>query len=193
MQWPAIVVLDTAGTTYKSKQSRCIHRENKRKTNYRIPLVRPMTMETRCRKVFFPKCSKKKPIVCSRCCRRQNVRFHVENCQHADQHCSRCYRRQNVRFHVENCQHADQQQLTTIGFRSRHRINPRPTRFVSGKAGECGWRRRRYQVDAWSRGREVARGVLRSSPKPEKGSIFCHWRGIILSPVFYTAAPKCIL
>ena len=35
-----------------------------------------------------------------------------------------------------------------------------------------------YQVDPWSRGREVARGVLRSSPKPEKMSIFCHRRGI---------------
>ena len=53
----------------------------------------------------------------------------------------------------------------TIGLRSRHRSNPRPTRFVSGKAGECRWRPRRYQVDPWSRGREVARGVQRSSPK----------------------------
>ena len=41
----------------------------------------------------------------------------------------------------------------TIGLRSRHRIKPRPTRFVSGKAGECRWRPRRYQVDPWSRGR----------------------------------------
>ena len=37
----------------------------------------------------------------------------------------------------------------------RHRTNPRPTRFVSGKASECWWRHRRYQVDPWSRGREV--------------------------------------
>ena len=36
----------------------------------------------------------------------------------------------------------------------------------------------RYQVNPWSRGREVARGVLRSSPKPEKRPIFCHRRGI---------------
>ena len=28
----------------------------------------------------------------------------------------------------------------------------------------------------WCRGREVARGVLRSSPKPEKRPIFCHRR-----------------
>ena len=54
----------------------------------------------------------------------------------------------------------------TIELRSRHGINPRATRFVSGKANECRWRLRRYQVGPWSRGREVARGVLRSSPKP---------------------------
>ena len=36
----------------------------------------------------------------------------------------------------------------------------------------------RYQVDPWSRGRQVARGVLRSFPKPEKRSILCHRRGI---------------
>ena len=45
-------------------------------------------------------------------------------------------------------------------------------------AGECRWRPRKYQVDPWSRGREVARGVLPSSPKREKRSIFCHRRGI---------------
>ena len=60
----------------------------------------------------------------------------------------------------------------TIDVRSRHRINPLPTRFLSGKADECRWRSRRYQVDPWSRSREVARGGLHSSPKPGKGSIF---------------------
>ena len=66
----------------------------------------------------------------------------------------------------------------TIGLQSRHRINPRPTRFVSGKAGECRRRPRRYQVDLSSREWEVAHGVVRSSPKPEKRSIFRHRRGI---------------
>ena len=33
-------------------------------------------------------------------------------------------------------------------------------------------------MDPWSRGREVACGVQRSSPKPEKRPIFCHRRGI---------------
>ena len=32
----------------------------------------------------------------------------------------------------------------TIDLRSGHIINPRPTRFVSGKANECRWRPRRY-------------------------------------------------
>ena len=82
-------------------------------------------------------------------------------------------------FHAENCQHANQKQAhATIDFRFRHIINPRPTRFVSGKVNESRRRPRRYQVDPSSRGREVARGVLRSSPKPGKGSIFCHVRWI---------------
>ena len=93
--------------------------------------------------------------------------------------CSRCCTRRNLRFHVENCQHADKKTANaTICLRSRHRSNPRPTRFVSGKAGESRRRPRRYQVDPWSWGREVARGVLRSSPKPEKRPMFCHRRGI---------------
>ena len=33
-------------------------------------------------------------------------------------------------------------------------------------------------MDSWSRGREVARGVLRSSPKPEKRPSFCHRGGM---------------
>ena len=63
-------------------------------------------METRCSKVIFPNYSKKKPaedtpipplwgtreknvcfsrIICSRCCTWWNLRFHVDNFQHADQ------------------------------------------------------------------------------------------------------------
>ena len=80
----------------------------------------------------------------------------------------------------------------TIELRSRHRINSRLTRFVSGKANECRWQHRRYQVDPWSRRREVARNVLRSSPQPEKRSIFLHRRGIEnLSLVLYTPVDKC--
>ena len=33
-------------------------------------------------------------------------------------------------------------------------------------------------MDPWSTGREIARDVLRSSPKPENRPIFCHRRGI---------------
>ena len=67
---------------------------------------------------------------------------------------------------------------------------------MSGKAGECRWWPRRYQEDPWSRGREVARGVLRSSPKPVKRPTWYFLPSQrdreILSPFFYTAAPKCI-
>ena len=54
------------------------------------------------------------------------------------------------------------------------RINQRTTRFVSGKASGCTGKRRprRYQVDPWSRGREVAGGIVRSSPISEKISFF---------------------
>ena len=73
----------------------------------------------------------------------------------------------------------------TIDLRSRHRINPPSTRLVSGKGNECRWGPRRYQVDPWSRRREVARGVLRSSPKPEKRSIFCHRGGMVIFVVCF--------
>ena len=43
----------------------------------------------------------------------------------------------------------------------------------------------------WSRGREIARDVLRSSPKPEKTLFLPSERDReFWSPVFYTAAPK---
>ena len=75
----------------------------------------------------------------------------------------------HVCFFTLNCQHADKNSAhAAIDLSSRHKINPRSTRFVSGKASECGWRPRRYVADPWSTGREVARGVLRSSRKPEK-------------------------
>ena len=68
--------------------------------------------------------------------------------------------------------------FVTIDLRSRHSmINPWPTRLVSGKANECRWRPRRYRVDPWSRRRGVARGVIRSSPKPEEGLVFAIGEG----------------
>ena len=75
--------------------------------------------------------------------------------------CSRGCTRRNLCLHVEHCQHADQKQAhATIHLRSRHTINPPPTRFVSGKAKECRRRPPRYQVDSWSRGQ---RGCPRRS------------------------------
>ena len=68
----------------------------------------------------------------------------------------------------------------TIDLRSRHIINPRSTRFVSGKTSECRWWPRKCHVGPWPRGREVARGVVRSSlfTQTRKKTIFRRRRGI---------------
>ena len=60
----------------------------------------------------------------------------------------------------------------TTHLRSRYTLHPRSTRFVSGKASEYRQRPPKIHADAWSRGREVARDVLRSLPKPEKCLFF---------------------
>ena len=94
-------------------------------------------------------------------------------------YCSCGCTQRNLCFHVESCQPPDQKQAhATIDLRSRHGINPRPTRFVPGKANECRWQPRRYQMDPWSMAREFSRGFLRFSPKPKKSSIFCYRGGI---------------
>ena len=94
--------------------------------------------------------------------------------------CCTCTRR-NLRFHVENCQHADQIQLTRreafdLDIESTH-DQPASCRTRPVNS-ECRRRPRRYQVDPRSREREVARGVLRSFPNLKKKTIFCHRRGI---------------
>ena len=89
-------------TRYQISRSRS---PSRRSVSNSIGWIRPMTMETRCSKVIFPNYSKKKPaedtivpplwgtrgknvcfsrIICSCRCTRRNLRFHVENCQHAD-------------------------------------------------------------------------------------------------------------
>ena len=136
-----------------------------------------MTMETRCFKVIFPKYStKKKPaedtlVPPLRGTPGKDVRF-------SRIICSRCCTRRNLRFHVENRQHADQKQLTRryafdldIGATHRQPAScwARPVNVDDGLED---------QGDARCREREVARGVLRSSPIPEKRPIFCHQRGM---------------
>ena len=92
---------------------------------------------------------------------------------------SRACTRRTFWFHVDTCRHPDKKLAhATIDLRSRHRINTRPTRFVSGKVSERRWRLRRYRDGPWSRGRGVARDVLRHSPKPDKKSTFCYRKGI---------------
>ena len=79
--------------------------------------------------------------------------------------------------------------------RSRYRINPRLTRFVSCKANEYRWRPPKFHVDPWCRGREVARDVLRSLPKLEKFLFFVssEMDRNFVSSAFYTPAVKCFL
>ena len=77
----------------------------------------------------------------------------------------------------------------TTYLRSRYRIHPRLTRFVSCKASEYGWRPSKFHVHPWSRGREVCRDVLRSLPLPEKCLFFCHLLSIHQeSNVFFSDA-----
>ena len=60
--------------------------------------------------------------------------------------------------------------------RSRHRTSPRSSRFVLGKASEYRRRSRSYHVHPLSRRREVAHGVLCSSPKSEQTFFFASER-----------------
>ena len=80
----------------------------------------------------------------------------------------------------------------TTRLQSRYRINPRSTPLVLSKASEYSWRPSTFHVDPWSRGREVARDVLRSLPKPEKSPFFAIGDGSrFWSSVLYTPAAKC--
>ena len=50
------------------------------------------------------------------------------------------------------------------------------------------------QADPWSRGRDVARGVLRSTPEPEKGLFFAIGEGSIIFVVcfLHSSAQMCL-
>ena len=90
-----------------------------------------MLMETRCCKVLFPKCAK--ITSASYVWEKRGKNVCVLNFIY-----SRGCTRRNLYFRIENRQYVDQKHLTrrycTVHLRSRYRINPRPTRFVSGKA-----------------------------------------------------------
>ena len=103
--------------------------------------------------------------------------------------------RRNLRFHVGNCQRADQKKFTRrwaldLDIQSTH-----------GQPGSC--RARTVNVDdglediRWIRclgGGKLPAASYALIPNLNKGLFFCHRRGIenFLSPVFYTAAPKCV-
>ena len=80
--------------------------------------------------------------------------------------------------------------------RDRPRINPLPTHFVSGKAtvNVDGGLEDIIWIGPWSRGRQIARGVLRFSPKLEKRSSFFHRRGIGILSCFFlnSSAQMCV-
>ena len=82
----------------------------------------------------------------------------------------------------------------TMDVRSLHTTNTRSTCFVLGKASEYRRRPRSYHVDPLSRRREVAHGVLCSSPKPEHTIFFASEQlgekrdRDFSSSVFYTPA-----
>ena len=142
--------------------------------DYPIVLLRrcftPMTMETRCFKVFFPNYSRNRleilvpplpgkqifNIVCSRGCTRRNLRFHVEKCQHADQkHLTRRYA-------------FDLDRESTHGQHASCRARPvnvddslEGIRWIRGLGGE-----------------KLPAASYALLPNLKKTSIFCHRRGV---------------
>ena len=149
-------------------------------------------METRCCKVIFPNYSKKKPaedtLVPSLWgTREKNVCF-------SRIICSRCCTRRNLRFHVEKIQHADQKQLT------RRQAFDLDIEATHGQPGSC--RARPVNVDdglediRWIRGlggEKLPAASYALLPNLKKDLFFAIGEGsTILSPVFYTAAPKCV-
>ena len=135
-----------------------------------------MTMETRCSKVIFPNYSKKKPAEDTLVpplwgTRGKNVRF-------SRIICSRCCTRRNLRFHVENSQHADQKQLT------RRQAFDLDIGATHGQPGSCRARPVNVdglEDIRWIRGLggeklPAASNALLSNLK--KGLVFCHRRGI---------------
>ena len=153
-----------------------------------------MTMETRCSKVIFPKYSKNRNRLKIRSYRpygehgeKKNVRFS----RIIFSRCCTCTRR-NLRFHVENCQHADQKQLTrrlafNLDIEATHRqpasCRARPVNVDDG-----------LEDIRWIRGLggeklPAASNALLSNLK--KRLFFAIGEGSrIWSPDFYTAAPK---
>ena len=76
-----------------------------------------------------------------------------------------------------------------MDLRSQHRINPRPSLFVSGKANEYRWRPRRYQVPGRGLGGENVRGASYALlPNLKKCLFFCH-RGRIENFCLFSTRP----
>ena len=136
-----------------------------------------MTMETPCSKVIFPNYSKKKPaedtVVPPLWVTREKMFVFLGLFVHAAVRGGTCA------FTLKIVSTLIQKQLT------RREASDLDIEASHGEPGSC--RARPVNVDdgledmrwiPWSRGREVARGVLRSSPEPEKRPIFCHRRAV---------------
>ena len=109
---------------------------------------------------------------------------------------SGCKRRNLLFYFVENCQHADKNQLVQ---RQTFALD------IDSAHGQPTWYRARPtsmeddlehtgdQVNPWSRGRELAGGVLRSSPEPGQKFFFLANRdgSRILSSVLCAPATDC--
>ena len=159
-------------------------------------VLRPMTMKTRCSKVIFPKYSKKGNRLKIRAYRRYGEHGEKKNVRFSRIIFSRCCTctRRNLRFHVENCQHADQKQLT------RRLDFDLDIEATHGQPGSC--RARPVNVDdgleyiKWIRGlggEKLPAASYALLPNLKKGLFCAIGEGsIFLSPVFYTAAPKCV-
>ena len=79
----------------------------------------------------------------------------------------------------------------TTHFRSRYRINPRSTLFVSGKASKYRWRLPKFHVDPWSRGERLLVMSCALCPNPKNAYFLPSEmdRDFLLS-VFFTPAVK---
>ena len=106
--------------------------------------------------------------------------------------CSRCCTRRNLCFHVENCQHADRKQLT------RRKAFDLDIEATHGQPGSC-WARPVNVDDGlenirWIRGlggEKLPAASYALLPNLKKGPFVPSERDrVFLSPVLYTAAPK---
>ena len=109
--------------------------------------------------------------------------------------CSRCCTRRNLRFHVENCQHADQKQLT------RREAFDLDTEINHGQPGSCRANSVNIDDGLedirWIRalgGEKLPAASYALLPNLKKGLFFCHRRGIenVVACFLHNSAQMCL-